>query len=519
MRPLTSSHICSPNRKGPVVLVGMPLAYAFPFSYAYLIAYLREHGEQPIFLSRPEHALDVPAFIRKVMELKPLLVGFGNLYPELYPIQELVVKMDAAGRDFPVVVGGQMVTPTPEFAVTVSGADIGVVGEGEIPLLGLVRALRQGSDPAEVGGLILRRGDQCVSTGPGCYIENLSDLPPAAYDVFAPEDWLKVGRHYARIPFSNWHYPDKVVSIHGGRGCPYRCNFCYHHGKTRYRKIEEMMAEADQLLATYDANTLYFGDDLVLASPDRAAKLVAGVRRLRRRVDYSISCRFDILERMDDDLLAEMKATGCRIMGLGIESGSPRILKLMNKRITVEQIRSGMSRLKRVGIVPSVSIQVGQITETSEDVQLSLELMRDTVRENHLANYMFTITTPFPGSTLYDYALEQGLLSGHMDFFERFRPHKDIGGLTVNLSAMQDEEILSWLSQLRQVYLEEKTRACGPALVRMDMLRSWLAFQDLRVRQRFFRNGANAAFDAVYSAPYHLLQHGLDILRRKLYYR
>jgi len=510
----------SGNNSGPVVIVSKDIVYAFPFGIAYLAGYLRQQGEDVRVLFRPENPAFFPEFARRIAAMQPLAVCFGSLYPDLYPVRDIVRILDAARRNFSVVIGGQMVSPTPEFAVRVTGADYGVIGEGEIILHELVAALRSGKDPAGVKGLAIRSGDRVELTGPGEYIEDLANLPPIPYDLFPAEKWLDIGRFYARAPQPHWRYNDRVISIHGGRGCPYTCNFCYHANRARYRKVPAMMAEAEEMMQRYDANLLYFGDDLVLASPKRARELTEAITRLSRPVEYSVSCRFDILSRMDDDQLREMKRTGCRIMGLGIESGSQRILDVMHKKITVEQVRDGLRRLKEVGIMPTVSIMVGQLSETAEDVEMSRALMLDAVRENKYVQFAFTITTPFPGTELYDLALAEGRLKDHEDFFHRFDPDRQIGALTVNFSKMTDEEVRTRRQKLEEDFRRESERMKGSGVMGVERLRKVFGKIDYELRRRLFpelkATGVSRLLLGPYFAAYDLVQGLLDRVRLHL---
>ena len=228
------------------------------------------------------------------------------------------------------------------------------------------------------------------------------------------------------------------------------------------------------LIEKYDADMVYFGDDLVLATPTRAKELVQAVRQLGKKIEYSVSCRFDILDRLSDEILREMKETGCRIMGLGIESGSQRILDIIDKRITTEQIIRGMRRLKDIGILPSVSIMVGQYTETLEDVQKSIDLMLETLNYNKNVIYTFTITTPFPGTNLYGIALEKKIIKDHLDFYKKFDSEKGTGGLSVNLSAMTDEEVVAMHRKIKAVYLQRKRELVGKKAVAVEATRYFI---------------------------------------------
>jgi anaerobic magnesium-protoporphyrin IX monomethyl ester cyclase len=453
------------NKKGPVVLVSRPIAFTFPLSYAYLAGFLKQMGEDVRILFREVGVVN-EQLVKQLMELNPLLVGFGNLYPELQDIKELIKALDDAGRSFPIVVGGQMVSPIPEFAVNITGADFGVIGEGEIILYELVKALREGLDPSTVKGLAIRQGDEVHLTGPGEFIEDLSQLPPIPYEHFPEKDWLNIGRWYTENrPTPHWRFADRVVNVHGARGCPYKCNFCYHHSKTRYRPISHMMAEAEAALARFNGNMLYFSDDLVISTPKRANQLIEAIKALKKPIQYSISSRIDILDRMSDDVLAAMKETGCRIMGLGIESGSDRILKVIGKTFTADMVLTQLERLKRVGILPTVSIMVGQHTETKEDVMLSIELMKESVRNDRNIQYAFTVTTPFPGSKLYKMIFDKGYLKDDQEFYSIYFSSPGEWKQIVNLSEMSDAEVSEMYQKLCQAYEVEKAKFSGSRVI------------------------------------------------------
>ncbi len=507
--------IKSPNSNGPVVLVAQEIQYTFPFSYAYLAGYLIEQKENVVILFRPDNPSEFKLFVQKIIDLKPLMVGFGNLYPEIYDIGDIIELLRKKDPDIPLVIGGQMVSPTPEFAVEVTKADIGIIGEGEIILHELVRALRKNRDPKSVKGLMVHDDDKFVNTGPGKFIENLDDLPKVPYDLFPSEKWIAVGKYFTRIPQPLWHYNDRVIPIHGGRGCPYKCNFCYHHSRPRYRKLEHMIQEAGELVNRYDGNLLQLNDDLVLSTPKRAQKLVELIDKLDRPVEYRLSCRFNILDKIDDDLLKELKRTGCRIMNIGVESGSQKILDIMRKQVTVEQIKTGLERLYKVGIFPTTCIMVGQPTETIEDAEMSLKLMVDAVRQNPDIEFAFSIATPFPGSEIYDYALDKGLLKDHYDFYERFKPVRHMGGMTVNLSEMSDEQLIGMYNKLSDTYREEKAKVAGKVTAFVEkQIKNLDSFNNRVTNHRFYSD--KNPLSSVYNKAYDISQIALDKSRFRL---
>ena len=206
------------NQNGPIILVSKDILYTFPFGYAYLAAYLKQHDEKIEVMFRPRKKAGLKRFVKEIMDKKPFLVGFGTLYPDLYEVKEIIKMLDEERREFPIVIGGQMVTPTPEFALNITGADIGVVGEGEIILHNLVKAIRENKDLKETPGLVIKEGERIINTGPGEFIKDMSLLPPIPYEMFSEEKWLNIGRFYINYSQAHWRYNDKVIAIHGGRG-------------------------------------------------------------------------------------------------------------------------------------------------------------------------------------------------------------------------------------------------------------------------------------------------------------
>lgn len=480
----------SANRRGPILLIAAPVMYTFPFSSAYLAGYLLEQKENVkiFFRNVPPEQL-----ARRIIAEKPLMVGFGSLYPELKEIKEIIALLDEAGRDFPVVIGGQMVSPIPEFALEITGADIGVIGEGEIILFKLTQALREGKDISNIGGIVFHDGDKIISTGEGEYIKDLKDLPPIPFEMFPEDKWLPVGHWYAAfVPRSHWRYDDRVIPVHGGRGCPFKCNFCYHHSPFRQRPIEAIIEETAAALERFDGNFLDISDDLVLSSPARARELIAGLKKLERPIEYYLSAHFEVIARMTDAELRELRESGCRIIGPGYESGSDRILKLIGKKFTVETILTQTARLKKAGIKAIGNFMIGQHTETLEDVEATLDLVRKTLAIDPDIEYTFSIMTPFPGSSLYSLAKKQGLLKDDRQFYDEYFKGGGIFDwrLIANLSAMTDQQVFDGFNRLQQEYDAIKAAAFGIRLRRICFLKKAIGQFNYRLDKYIWNRSA-----------------------------
>jgi radical SAM superfamily enzyme YgiQ (UPF0313 family) len=207
-------------------------------------------------------------------------------------------------------------------------------------------------------------------------------------------------------------------------------------------------------------------------------------------------------------------------MGLGIESGSDRILNIIGKNVTSSQILEQLFRLKRIGILPTVSIMVGQHTETSDDVESSIDLMRKSVRNNPNIQYAFTLTTPFPGSRLYELLFQEGHLKNHQDFFDKYFSTSSEWSQVVNLSNMSDKEVIKMYKMLVKAYHDEKSAALGVKVNYIRTMQKSFGFFDRLVTKSIFpitrKYSRLNKIEQFYNFSYHHILEKLDNYRLKL---
>jgi len=518
--------LMSENKNGPVVLVSRKIEYSFPFAYAYLAGYLCERNEKVVILfkdKKPEQVAE------EIIKLNPLVVGFGTLYPEIEEIRSYIEILNRKNRNFPVVIGGQMVTPIPRDAVLFTGADLGVIGEGEIILYNLVRALRDGTDVYAVKGLAVRKENEVTLTGPGEFIQDLSKLPEIPFEFFPAEQWVNIGKYYTDSLYVQPHirYEDRVVNVHGSRGCPFKCIFCYHLSKVRYRPISVMTKEAKEYSEKFNCNLVNFADELTLTSPGRTKELIEGVKSIGRKISYSLNARIDTFSKLDDDLVKELKATGCRKIGFGFESGSDRILKLIGKNTTSRQILHEVERLERYKILPVGAFMIGHISETREDIEATIRLVKELVRACPNIQLAFCISTPFPGSEIFDIVFQKGYVKDHDEYFKKYKERKSrwairsVWNIIVNLTEMSDDEIyrMRWKAYLS--YFGAKMRYLGIRVVVIEGLKSSLGIMNRIFRKLILNQLAKApllkkVLVSPYERAYGLVQQKLEHVALRL---
>ena len=178
-------------------------------------------------------------------------------------------------------------------------------------------------------------------------------------------------------------------------------------------------------------------------------------------IEYLIGMRFDVLARLDDEILIGLKKSGCRSMGMGVESGSDRILNIIGKNISAKEMLTELKRLRKFEIIPTLSMMVGQFTETEEDVQASIDFVKEATTLNPLTNFAFTITTPFPGTELYKYILKNGLIKDDYDFYNKYFESENLWKPIVNLSKISDDKLIYYLDILNKEYQNTKKHVLG----------------------------------------------------------
>ncbi len=336
-----------------------------------------------------------------VSELRrgPLLVGISAMTgPQIASGLEAARLVREHSRA-PLVWGGIHATLTPLQTLANPLVDVVVVGEGERALFDVATALAEGRRLDGIPGLALRVDGEARLT-PERPLEDLDDLPPVPYHLVDLAPY-----------FFDFNLPGPTLSLLGGRGCRHRCGFCYsrrfNRGHWRGRSPEVMVAGIEQLVS-FGARNVFVCDDDFFYDRARAARIFE--RMLERRVPASIitTCRADDLTGFDDRMLQLMKRVGVYV-SIGVESGSPRTLRLIRKGITVQQVLTANQRLRAAGIGFNFSFVGGFPTETWADLDQTIDLMLRLQDENPAAKLTnLKIFTPLPGTDLLDLAVKHG---------------------------------------------------------------------------------------------------------------
>jgi radical SAM superfamily enzyme YgiQ (UPF0313 family) len=197
------------------------------------------------------------------------------------------------------------------------------------------------------------------------------------------------------------------------RGCPYDCKFCETKKLWGYvcRSFSptRVVDEVEHLVNNYGSNGVYFIGDNFTIYKDKTVEICELLKKRKVNVEWVCDTRVDLVSR---ELLKKMRDAGCRTIWFGVESGSPRILKEINKGITLEQAIYAFKLCREVGIRTACSFLLGTPGETVEDMEASLKFAKRLDPDW----CQFNIYIACPGSKFYDEVVQKGLYS-HMEDF------------------------------------------------------------------------------------------------------
>jgi radical SAM superfamily enzyme YgiQ (UPF0313 family) len=373
-------------------------ARTLPLGLAYIAATLEKEG----------HKVEViDLTIEKREPDDPDLVGITATTPLIHEAWEIAKRVKEAGAL--TVLGGPHPSSLPGESLSKPYVDFVVRGEGEITMKELCRTLeakgiserKKSSEHLLKGikGISYRKEGKIIHNPDRPYLKDLDSLPFPAYHLFPPlKDYTSPQPLLGgRIPAAN---------IITSRGCPYNCNFCYKGtfgNFWRARSPENVIEEWSYLIRELKVKEIGIQDDLFNLDRERCLKICRLIRKERLNVPWSTpnGLRAD---RVDKELLLEMKRAGCYRVAFGVESGDQGILDRIGKKIFLEKIKEAFRLTKEVGLKTIAFFMMGNLGETRETMEKTIKFARE-LKPDYA---QFSAATPFPGTALYQEIKEKG---------------------------------------------------------------------------------------------------------------
>ncbi len=379
-----------------------------PLGILYVGTYLRNNSQhQVLALDAQVENLDYDDnFKQKIREVNPDVVGITALTFTLIDVVKTAKLIKEVAKELNkkifIVLGGPHPTIYPQETAGLTDVDYAIVGEGEEPFLQLVEALANQTDLSGIKGLVYQKDGRVFQNEQDKFIEDLDILP-------IPDRTLLPIKKYNSI-LGGSHV---VTTMFTSRGCPFQCAFCDrpHLGKRfRARSAQKVVDEMEQCIKLGIEEILVY-DDTFTVNRERVLAICDEIKKRNLKIDWDIRARVDTV---DEEVLRRLREAGCQRIHFGVEAGTDRILKVLNKGITIEQVKRAFAWCHKLGIETLAYFMIGAPSETEEEIEASIKLAKE-LRPNFVHT---TILTPYPATALYHRALAEGVIKE--DYWREF---------------------------------------------------------------------------------------------------
>ncbi|MDP2927679.1 MAG: radical SAM protein [Candidatus Omnitrophota bacterium] len=345
------------------------------------------------------------------VDYAPSIVGISALFTPLY--QSMLDIAQCCRGIFPnamIVAGGGV--PTNMYNEIFRDSicfDTLCYGEGEKPLLGLVKADDKLQYLEENPSWITRRKTENKESFRHDYIEDLDEIPFYDFDILEIDDYRTNPTIAAYLSVTG--KKQNLVAM-TSRGCVFNCCFCSSHTvhgkKMRYYSLPRIKEDFKRLRDQYSTKTIIFQDDHLMADKQRVYEIIDILKELQLTAFFPNSLALYVLDR---GMLEAFKRVGVNQLVLSVESGSKRVLKeIMHKPLNLSIIKGVINDCREVGIYSDVNILIGLPGETKQDIEDSRIFLK-TIYANW---FRINVATPLVGSEMYDICLKKNYFKGRI---------------------------------------------------------------------------------------------------------
>jgi radical SAM superfamily enzyme YgiQ (UPF0313 family) len=306
----------------------------------------------------------------------------------------------------PIIWGGPHPSILPGQTLESECVDIVCVGEGDVTFSNIVEAIRKSEPLNEIKGIAFKEGGK-VTVNPAAPLIDVEELLPVPWELINPENYIHPDMYLKS---------SRILDVgQTSRGCPFSCGFCCS-ASLRFRKWRAMSVEKSlkailEPIRNFNLNGVWIRDDEFYIDRERANKICERLINENLNIRwYTSGTRVDVFNKATDEQTALLKKSGAHVLKFGAESGNNRILKLINKGITVEETIRTNFKAKKHSIIPAFALMIGFPTETFKEINNTIDLIFRLKRDNPKAQFeTLAIYTALPGTPMYDLALKHGL--------------------------------------------------------------------------------------------------------------
>jgi len=405
----------------------------FPYGLAHVASSLLSNGYEVEVFDIYANRWNRNEVLKKIKDFDCDVVGITAMSTQ-YSYVKWLAKELAKHTHATMILGGLLATYSHEIVLNHTKISVCILGEGELTIVDLLKNMERLD---QVAGIAYKQNGRIVQNQPREYIDDLDSLPRPAYHLFPMDIYTKT-KFYIHDPSTKIfkrRSTFKTMGVLTGRGCPYNCNFCSKSFKSlRLKSVNSIIKEIKYLREEYGIEGVHFIDELLVINKTRAYELVEQLSLLNLNWDGQAR-----VNTVDYNLLREMKNAGCVAIGFGIESGSNKILKNMNKCITVEQSEQAIKDAQKAGLHIKVQLVLGYPGENRDTITETVEFFNKIKHPGR----KFSLVLPLPGSSLYDEALRRNLIKDEEKYLTQIYDGYGSGRypVVINFTGLTTEEI------------------------------------------------------------------------------
>lgn len=339
------------------------------------------------------------------------IVGLSVMTAQIKEALKISSYIKRRYKETKILWGGVHPTLLPQQTLNSNLVDFIAIGEGELTSYELVATIEGSSgniDFSNIKGLGYKvNGDIIINQRRE--LMSMDNIPLQAFELLDIERYVNV--YYPFIGLK------REILVQTSRGCPHRCAFCINYVERGYntwraKKAGLVLDEIKELKNRYKLNAISFRDENFFFNRKHAEDIIDGLGDFGIRWFANVRADYFNERHVSGELLKKAKDSGVAYFGLGAESGVERILKIICKDITVDQIIFTAQQMNKYNIAISYSFIIGIPGETETDMMNTVELMK---KLKHICRQaMFSgpqILRPYPGGALYDLCVKNGYRS------------------------------------------------------------------------------------------------------------
>ncbi|MFH1114674.1 MAG: radical SAM protein [Pseudomonadota bacterium] len=340
------------------------------------------------------HGCDGEDLLARFKDSKSDVLGVTVTTFTILDALEVIRAFKLANPQGRVIAGGPHAAIFPRETVGLGLVDVAVKREGEPLINAILDGIEDPESLRRIEGICFRHNGTVIDTGEAPYINDLDSL-----DI--PDRTLLPYQEYYSLLGGDTY----STTIFTSRGCPYRCAFCDRPAlgkKFRFHSAEYVVREILQCVDLGIREFLVY-DDTFTVNRRRVMEICDRIVELGLHISWDIRARVDTV---DEQMLRALRRAGCRAVHYGVEAGSERILKRLEKGITIQRVREVFHLTRKTGMDTLAYFMIGNPGEQTEDIAKSLDLAKQ-IKPDFMH---MTVFTPFPATRLYQEALDSGMI-------------------------------------------------------------------------------------------------------------